>query len=221
MNPKLLHAALMLIPAKLQHKAVAKALNHLFPPGALALGETRSINLVVVQLKRQWYLVKNEAGFQPSERKNNSADIIVRADLATLIAAQKKEQLEKALQDQRISIQASAVDSEAISQALMNVEQSTLDTLMASGYAFLRLTPKTRINLKTVTLAHIQSQKDVDFIRDEAMKLEKSDINQALRLMELAQQARPNGPLINKKVQQYRQEARCRMKGESEKIKAS
>ncbi|WP_264874450.1 hypothetical protein [Vibrio agarivorans] len=205
MNSRLLNAALMLIPNKLQHKAVAKALNYLLPQRALGLDGTRGINLVVADLKRHWCLVKDEAGFQPSERKTASADIIVTADLDTLIAAQKQTELKKALQEQQITIEASQSDGEAILKALMNVDQSTLDTLIAHCYAFLRLSPKPRINFKTVTLADIQSPKDVELIRDEAIKLEKSNLNEALRLMEIAQQARPNGPMINTKVQQYRQ----------------
>ncbi|MGR5270004.1 hypothetical protein ACPV5R_19885 [Vibrio astriarenae] len=205
MNSRLLNAALMLIPNKLQNKAVAKALNYLLPQGALVLDGSRGINLVVADLKRHWCLVKDETGFQPSERKTTSADIIVTADLDTLIAAQKQTELKKALQEQQITIEASQSDREAILEALMNVNQSTLDTLIAHCYAFLRLTPKPRINFKTVTLADIQSPKDVELIRDEAIKLEKSNLSEALRLMEIAQQARPNGPMINKKVQQYRQ----------------
>lgn len=44
---------------------------------------------------------------------------------------------------------------------------------------------------------------DADFLRDLALKLEKEDFEKAKRLMELALIARPLGPFIQKKVDEY------------------
>jgi hypothetical protein len=45
---------------------------------------------------------------------------------------------------------------------------------------------------------------DADLLRDLALELELSDFNKAKRLMELALVARPTGPFIQQKVEEYR-----------------
>ena len=45
---------------------------------------------------------------------------------------------------------------------------------------------------------------DVDFLRDEALRLEATDLNMAYKLMSLAYQARPHGPLIKAKYHEYK-----------------
>ncbi len=47
-------------------------------------------------------------------------------------------------------------------------------------------------------------ERDVDFLRDTAIGLEDTDLEAALRLMLIAQAARPSGPFIGKKVEEYR-----------------
>lgn len=51
--------------------------------------------------------------------------------------------------------------------------------------------------------------KDVDVIRDAAISLEETDMELALKLMLIAKKYRPNGVLVNKKINQYRDELKC------------
>lgn len=59
------------------------------------------------------------------------------------------------------------------------------------------------IDINTVTLADIQYSFDVDFLRDEAVRLESTDLSLAFKLMGLALEARPNGPFIKQKYEEY------------------
>ncbi|MDR9826773.1 hypothetical protein RCJ22_14265 [Vibrio sp. FNV 38] len=204
MNKNLLNAALVLIPKKLQHKAVSKALNYLLPSQHWSFGTTRSVKIEVIDLKRQWFLALDKTGFQLAPSKPLAADIIVRASLDAIIAAQSLPSLQQALLQNEIEVHAEDNDKASLNLALNSITQSKLDTLIEYCYAFLRMIPRPRIDINTVTLDDIKTVKDVAFIRDEAIKLEDKNLDQALHLMELAQQARPNGPYINQKVREYR-----------------
>ncbi|CAH6828818.1 hypothetical protein VCHA34P112_170112 [Vibrio chagasii] len=60
------------------------------------------------------------------------------------------------------------------------------------------------LDINTVTLDSVQSAADVDFLRDKAIHLETRDLPMALKLMSLAYQARPSGPLIKAKYLKYK-----------------
>lgn len=47
------------------------------------------------------------------------------------------------------------------------------------------------------------NEKDIDYLRDLAVKLEKQDINDSLKLMKIAHQYRPDGKFISKKIEKY------------------
>lgn len=45
----------------------------------------------------------------------------------------------------------------------------------------------------------------IEFFRNLAIKLEKTDLEASLNLMLMAKELRPNGPIINKKIKEYRE----------------
>jgi hypothetical protein len=59
------------------------------------------------------------------------------------------------------------------------------------------------INLHAITADQVNSQEAVDLVRDAALSLEKTDLTEALRLMNIAKQKRPSGPVICRKVEEY------------------
>ncbi|WP_272166377.1 hypothetical protein [Vibrio diabolicus] len=203
MNNKTLKAALFLIPNKLQNKAVSKALNFLFVSGTSALKEGVIVRLEVVDLKRSWLVTTDGSGYQPA-KSNLNADITVRASLDVVLAAQDRDRLHSFLSSGEIEVVAVPQDKVLLESLLKGLTQAKLDALVARCYGFLKLKPKPRFDIKTVTLAEIKSARDVDWLRDEAVKLETSNLPDALRLMEIAHQARPSGPFIKRKVEEYR-----------------
>ncbi|WP_182026033.1 hypothetical protein [Vibrio rotiferianus] len=70
----------------------------------------------------------------------------------------------------------------------------------------LDLVPRTRQELLDWTLDNITTREDVNYIRDVAISYEDKDIHLAIHLMSLAHLARPEGPLIKRKLDSYRRE---------------
>ncbi|WP_417198168.1 hypothetical protein [Bizionia sp.] len=204
MNKKILSTLLVLIPRKIQQKSVAKALNYLFPTGFFESKESRTIEFSLTDLKHSWILKMDEYGFHASSRKIKSTDIVIKSELNTILESQDSRNLKNALSSGNIEIVALPSDAVRLKKVLSSIGQNELDEIISHCYRFFKLSPRSRINIRTVTLDDIRIAKDVDFIRDEAIKLEKVDLNEALRLMEIAQCARPNGPFIAKKVKEYR-----------------
>jgi predicted type IV restriction endonuclease len=132
------------------------------------------------------------------------SDIVLSAPLAVVLSLDEPGKVIHAIENGLVTVEASEYNRTQLLVALQALSQERIDTLIERCYGFLKLTPKPRLDLKTVTLSELVTPKDVDFVRDEAVKREKTDLTEALRLMELAHQARPNGPFIKKKVQEYR-----------------
>lgn len=49
------------------------------------------------------------------------------------------------------------------------------------------------------------NEKNVNFLRDLSVKLEKTDLESSLKLMLMAKELRPHGPFINKKIKEYKE----------------
>jgi hypothetical protein len=71
-------------------------------------------------------------------------------------------------------------------------------------YSEAKCLDKIQLNIDTVEFEDIKDSHDIDFLRDEAIRLENIDLEKALRLMELAHRARPDGPHIKNKLMEYR-----------------
>ncbi|MFA0426724.1 sulfotransferase family 2 domain-containing protein [Vibrio sp. 10N.222.51.C5] len=59
------------------------------------------------------------------------------------------------------------------------------------------------IDIKRITFDEIKTSAQVDYLRDEAVRLESSDLPMSYKLMSLAYQARPTGLFIKKKFDEY------------------
>lgn len=203
MNIKIINSALIFIPNRLQVKALAKALNFVLLGCEIDLDDKRVIKIELTDLNRSWLFYVDRKGFNP-HFFNSISDITVRSSINVIIEAQDCEKLKSFLENGKVEVIASPKDKKLILSSLKNISQSRLDVLVERGYAFLKLKPKPRFDIKTVTLAEVKTARDVDWLRDEAVKLETSNLSDALRLMEIAHQARPSGPFIKRKVEEYR-----------------
>ena len=56
------------------------------------------------------------------------------------------------------------------------------------------------LDIYTVELEDVKYSFDVNFLRDEALRLESTDLKLAPNLIALAYQSRPNGPVIKEKT---------------------
>ncbi|XAW89833.1 hypothetical protein ABDK09_09560 [Vibrio sp. CDRSL-10 TSBA] len=203
MNKKILNAALVLVPRNLQNKAVSKALNFLFPVGTLAFDEKKVFKLELKDLNRYWIVRFDDFGFRPCSVKSR-ADIEIYTNFDVLFLAQNTNDLCAALDAGLIQFKADERDRYLVESSLKSLSQNKIDELVQRCYSFFKIKPKPRFDLDSVKLTDIKTSKDVDWLRDEAVKLEKINLPEALRLMELAHLARPSGPFIRQKVEEYR-----------------
>jgi hypothetical protein len=60
------------------------------------------------------------------------------------------------------------------------------------------------LDIYTVELEDVKYSFDVNFLRDEALRLESTDLKLAPNLIALAYQSRPNGPVIKEKHNEYK-----------------
>jgi len=204
MNTKILTAAVKIIPNKLQHGAICKALN-LLVAKPLSQSKGKTISISVTDLNKKWFVTIDTKGFTPLiVDKNADIDVNVEASLDAVMAAQRKSRLLNAINSEQIKITAHSPYQQEFVEAIKSIEQPKIDDLVNRGYRYLRMKPPVRLNLSTVTFEDVECQKDVDFIRDQAVMLESSNLEQALRLMEIAHKARPEGPFIKDKLFEYR-----------------
>ncbi len=205
MNIKIIRAALKILPDTLQRKAIAQALNHLFVDKTSLFGDKKTLTLSISDLNKQWLVSLSDSTFSPLEKSaSDSSDICLETTYNTILNAQQKSYIIQSLKSGDIAIRANQEDSKRMYSAISAIPQHQIDSLVKGCYTFLRMNPHAHINLKTVTIQDIKKSTDIDYIRDEAIKLESKDLKMALRLMETAHQARPDGPFIKQKVQEYR-----------------
>ncbi|MDG3088640.1 hypothetical protein P7F88_22285 [Vibrio hannami] len=199
MNNKLLLAALTIIPKRFQIKALSKSIQFLFKDELKQI-ESGSISLYLKDIDKSWTveLFPEQKGKQSVIKVNTSFESVVRM--------QRKAELIRALENGELEISTSVQDREVLVSALYALEQAKIEALIDKCYSFLHIKRPPRLDIYKVVPEDIKDDLDIDFLRDEALRMEASDKTLALRLMELALEARPNGPLIRKKVLQYRAE---------------
>jgi hypothetical protein len=171
----------------------------------ITLNTPKTVSVSVNDLNKQWFMNLTASGFTPLAQKvGGNNDIHLSTDLATIFAAQRRSQLINALEREAICVVANNQDKQAFLSAFEAITQPQIDIIVNRGYRFLRMTPPARIDINKVVFDDIECQQDVDFIRDHAVNIEKTDLPKALRLMEIAHKARPEGPFIRDKVIEYR-----------------
>jgi len=75
--------------------------------------------------------------------------------------------------------------------------------LMSAFSELVSFDKKSDLEKKDINILSIRDLRIVDTLRNEAIKLEKTSINDAYALMAAAKVLRPNGPVIVKKVDEY------------------
>ncbi|WP_417670504.1 hypothetical protein [Pseudoalteromonas tetraodonis] len=99
--------------------------------------------------------------------------------------------------------------AEELSEINSNIFQSKVDSMASRILKFITMAEgnikeKVHLNIDSVSFNDIKNNQDIDFLRDEAVAFENSDLNKAYKLMQLAYKARPEGPFIKAKFMEYR-----------------
>ncbi|RBW46955.1 hypothetical protein DS885_05460 [Psychromonas sp. B3M02] len=203
MKKRIISTALALTPSTLQNKAICKALNYIFTQHELSKFNHKIVNIKVNELKKNWTVIYQSSTFSPI--KSREFNLEVNLDFDTAINLKDKGSILGALQTGKIKLKGDDELIIAMRGLVSNLDEKRLNEVSERLFSFLRIKNESkRIDIQTVILSDLKNKDDVDFIRDAALKLEKANLPKALSLMLLAQQARPKGPFINKKVLQYK-----------------
>ncbi|NKF50095.1 hypothetical protein G3R49_05865 [Shewanella sp. WXL01] len=202
MRKRLISAALKIIPNRLQLKALEKAWHFVFANEKIEVGSHVRINLQDFNVSWLVPVTKTE------QSQGEQHPLTVSFTLEKLLECRRKSVLQTAIDDGCIHVEGDAAKAQVFKKAVKSVSQPHLDRLVSRCCSFLHIKPEPRIDLATVSVSDIECDEDIDFIRDSAISVQKSDTQQALRLMLVAQQARPNGSHINRKVKEYQAQLR-------------
>lgn len=204
MKKIIISATLKLIPKTFQNKALCKALNYICVEHDLDLLHKQTIKLNVSDLKKSWFVTYDESGFKAT--KSRKLDVEIKTKLNTAMNLQRKALILDAVKRGDIQFKGKASLIDSVNNLLCQLNEIRLANVSAHLFAFLKTesSQAARLDIHNVQLSDLASSLDVDFIRDEALKLEMTDLEKAFSLMLLAHQARPNGPFIAKKVEEYR-----------------
>ncbi|WP_462169257.1 hypothetical protein [Pseudoalteromonas lipolytica] len=81
----------------------------------------------------------------------------------------------------------------------------TLDEIFSSDdFSYVKVTSDYLSEMQSMPSLFINRQQAAGFFREAALAVEDSNMRVALELMEKAKKCRPNGPLINRKIKEYK-----------------
>ncbi|MCQ8890455.1 hypothetical protein NQT72_13170 [Pseudoalteromonas carrageenovora] len=206
MKKTLISTALRFVPKSVQYKALCKALNYLFEHHDLNDLKNKVVKLNVSDLKKSWLLTYTEQGFTGTTQRK--ADIELKTKFAMAFKVHNKAEIVEALNNEDIKLIGEQGLVDVITNNLKALDEKRLKSLSNHLFSFLNLKSKQPVepaplDINNITADDLATPYNIDFIRDEAIKLEQTDLQKALSLMLLAQQARPNGKVINNKVKDY------------------
>jgi len=206
MKKTLISTALRFVPKSVQYKALCKALNYLFEHHNLNDLKNKVVRLNVSDLKKSWLLTYTEQGFTGTNQRK--ADIELKTKFAIAFKVHNKAEIVEALNNEDIKLIGEQGLVDVITNNLKAPDEKRLKSLSNHLFSFLKLKYKQPVepaplDINNITADDLATPSNIDFIRDEAIKLEQTDLQKALSLMLLAQQARPNGKVINNKVKDY------------------
>lgn len=206
MKKTLISTALRFVPKTVQYKALCKALNYLFEHHNLSDLNNKVIKLNVSDLKKSWLLTYTEQGFTGTAQRK--ADIELKTKFAIAFKVHNKAEIVGALNNDDIKLIGEPALAGVVKSNLRELDEKRLKSLSNHLFSFLNLKSKQPVepaplDINNITADDLVTPSNIDFIRDEAIKLEQTDLQKALSLMLLAQQARPNGKVINNKVKDY------------------
>ena len=206
MKKTLISTALRFVPKTVQYKALCKALNYLFEHHNLSDLNNKVIKLNVSDLKKSWLLTYTEQGFTGTTQRK--ADIELKTKFAIAFKVHNKAEIVGALNNDDIKLIGEPALAGVVKSNLRELDEKRLKSLSNHLFSFLNLKSKQPVepaplDINNITADDLATPSNIDFIRDEAIKLEHTDLQKALSLMLLAQQARPNGKVINNKVKAY------------------
>lgn len=204
MKSSLALLALRVIPNRKQLAMLARAFNYLLNSSQIESYSHKVVRIGIKGTKNSWSLEFDGFEFIPSVQEPS---ISVLVDFEDVLNFPSPEEIKDKIRTEDIQVIGQPQDEKFIFELLDSIDQIKVTQCIRHlrglvGYKSQDIKDK---ELSEVNIRDIASQKDVDYIRDNALKVENTDPALAYKLMKLAHGARPQGPFIKRKLNQYKQ----------------
>lgn len=206
MRTMIVAAGLKIIPQTLQHKAIIKALNFLFSKSVFQFDTPFKLTVEIEDLKKSWHFKQYSSGFDIYKTTDTKLEsFIVKSTLQTLLNCKSKFDLLRHVANKDVILKGEEAYVSFWMTTIMSLSHQDYERLIEQFYLTFRITRpnSVRLNVDLIEIADIRSDEDLEYIRDEALRLEEVDLVSAYKLMSIAKIYRPDGPLISQKFEEF------------------
>ncbi|WP_285164748.1 hypothetical protein [Shewanella goraebulensis] len=199
-------AGLKILPSKLQYNALIKALNFLFSSNNQLTLSDISLVLRIDDLDKQWAFRHSNNVFTPLiEISDSISAVSLSADLNIFLTSVSKFDLIRHIEKGDIKLSGNNSNINKVNEAIRGISHQDFERLIEQFYQVFRANrpDSPRLDVNQLSASDIKNDSDLEYIRDEALRLETINLSAAHKLMCIAKQFRPDGPLINQKVEEY------------------
>ena len=197
-------STLKFIPKNFQDKALCKGLNYIFSTIDMADFENITMKLYIGDINKSWVVIHNGKHF--TSTKKHKVNLEIAMPLNTAFNLKNKLLILEAIQQGNIEFMGELALVNKMKEIILQLDEKRLAYLSKNLLSFSKVKPPLPSNgfdFNNIKLSDLKHPEDINLIRDEAVRLEKLDLQKALSLMTLAHQARPNGQFIARKMVEY------------------
>lgn len=218
MKSSLALMALRVIPQKKQQAMLTRVLNYLLNLEYLTQHTGKTFQFQLKESALCWIVMFDGKQFVSSEQDAGAtlvdtamadvaiADVIVKVAFEHLLNFPSTEEVKAKVLDGSIELIGEKHDQLLVLELLDSVDQIKVTKCVRRlrrlvGFKVQDIKDK---SLTELTIRDISCQQDIDYLRDQALELEATEPGLAYQLMKLAHGARPTGPFIKRKLNEYR-----------------
>lgn len=203
MKTKLIIYGLRIIPDKKRQSLFLRAINFLTESNQLIHYKDKVTLIRLLDSKLSWCFSFDGQQFLASQQ---TPDIIISASIEDIIYFPSSAVLKQKVASGELAIVASQDDKQLVIELLESVNPVKVNQCIRYLRNMVGL-KETRIQDKAIdelTIRDIASEADINYVRDQALAVEAHSPALAFQLMHLAHGARPKGPFIKRKLDEYR-----------------
>lgn len=196
---------LRLIPRKKQLMLVSRALNYLLEDINLFQYQGSMVNIKLRDSKFAWPMLYNGEKFEPAD--NSSVDTSIELSFEDVVDFPSQDQIKTKLENGQIDIQGDPDYQRFLLELLENIDQVKITACIRHLRKMIGLKDQLIQDkeLHQLTIRDIGCEADINYVCDQALQQEEKIPELAYKLMRLAHGARPRGPFIKRKLDEYQQ----------------
>lgn len=203
MKAKLIKHGLRLISDKKKQSLFLRAINFLFELSQLIYYKGKVTEIRLVDSKLRWCFAFDGEQFVASQQ---NPDIVISVGIDDILCFPTSDLLKQKVASGEILIVASERDKQLVIELLESINPIKVNQCIRYLRKMVGL-KDTQIQdkaLDELTIRDIASEADINYVRDQALAAEPHNPALAFQLMHLAHGARPKGPFIKRKLNEYR-----------------